>query len=215
MTDESGLKGQSGTKSNVFHATELAADYFSVNICRLELLKHFKSEDLEESIHYYTCGISCALYRFNVEKSFILDDLPIGSHPMPMVRLEKIIPMIYEYFDAEPARSYGKIRMDRRGLVYSCSRAASSVGLFWNRHHMFHPNLVNEFLIQGILQRSSMRLYMRVIIETWDNMRDEVLRMDRLGIEESVLSFSETFRMIAFGDDEELDRIRNAARRPR
>lgn len=60
-----------------------------------------------------------------------------------------------------------------------------------------------------------MRLYMRVIIETWDNMRDEVLRMDRLGIEESVLSFSETFRMIAFGDDEELDRIRNAARRPR
>lgn len=132
----------------------------------------------------------------------------------PLVRLENAIPMIYEYFDAEPARSYGKIAMDRRGLVYSCSRAASTVGLFWNRKHMLYPNVVSEFLIHGILQRLNLRLYMRVIIATWDNMRDEILKMDRFGIEGSVLNFIDTFRTIVFGHEAELDRLRKAARRP-
>jgi hypothetical protein len=208
MTDESGLENQSGEGPNVFHATELAADYFSVSICRLELMNHFKGEDLEEAIHFYTCGISCALYRFNVKKPYMLDEFPVGSHPMPIVRLENILPMIYEYFDSEPIRSYGDIKMSRRGLVYSCNRAASTVGLFWNREHMLYPNLVNDLLIQGILQRENLRLYMRVIIDTWDNIREEVMQLDRFAIQDSLLFFTDIFRTIVFGGKDDLDRLR-------
>lgn len=158
-----------GKASAVSHITEIAADFEAINICNLELIKHFKGEDMLPAIFLFTSGVSLAIYSFYNKKILMESNAPQGTHPNPLVRLEIMLPQIWEFFSIPQLEEVLKVKLSRKDLVYTCQSAASSVGIFWMKKNQLplDTDSLNN-LIQGMYQRHELITYMKILIETWD-----------------------------------------------
>lgn len=183
-----------GRQSAVYHATELSADFEATNKTIMELMRHFNGEELESSVNLFVCALSCVLYRFNGPKSFKPERSPVGSHPKPLIRLENLLPLIYETLDLEGVRERANIGLNRLGLVSMCSRASTTVGLFWLRAYAQEPGIPDHYFIEGVLNKPGVKEYMTRIVEVWDEIEPEIQANKRYGHPLEVMRFSRTYR---------------------
>ena len=167
INNEKTLEGKAAAVS---HITEIAADFEAINICNLELIKHFKGKDmLLPAIFLFTSGVSLAIYAFYNKKILMESNIPQGTHPNPLVRLEIMLPQIWEFFSIPQLEEVLKVKLSRKDLVYTCQSAASSVGIFWMKKNQLplDTDSLNN-LTQGMYQRPELITYMKILIETWD-----------------------------------------------
>lgn len=188
-----------GEASALYHATEMAADFEAINFCLGELVRHFKGEDLKASIYLFICGISCVLYRFHGNKSLALDSEPIGTHPNPLVRLENVIPQIYEFLSIPELHSHIGVELNRKMMLELCNQASSAAGLFWLRRLNTSLDKPEDYFLTGNLNRANGKSYMRAIIGAWDEVEPTVRDLRRFGSSFGVLRFSTHTRQSVVG----------------
>lgn len=158
-----------GKASAISHITEIAADFEAINVCNFELIKHFKGDDLLPAIFLFTSGVSLAIYAFYNKKILTESSVPLGTHPNPLVRLEIMLPQIWEFFSIPELEKVLEVKLSRKELVYTCQAAASSAGIFWMKKNELplDEESLNS-LVQGMFQRPKLIGYMKILIETWD-----------------------------------------------
>jgi hypothetical protein len=207
--DSNGSDEMSVREATISHVTELAADVEATQWCSFELIRHFIPEggadehDLAEfqaNLFLMTAGISCALYRFNGRRSIEPTNIPIGSHPTPIRRLEVCLANIFEKLDLGGA---GKRihRLDRKKLVYTCTGAAYSVGFYWLTQLYASDIRPTHFIPKGVLQDPFIGEYWAEIIKTWDEFEPDILKIRRFGSELGILSFAEGLRAATHASD--------------
>ena len=159
-----------GRASAISHITEIAADFEAINVCNFELIKHFKGNDLLPAIFLFTSGVSLAIYAFYNKKILTESNVPLGTHPNPLVRLEIMLPQIWEFFSIPELEKVLKIKLSREELVHTCHAAASSAGVFWMKKNELPLDKESlSSLAQGMFQRPKLIGYMKILIETWDD----------------------------------------------
>ena len=185
-----------GKESAISHVTELAADFEAVHFCILELIRQFKGDNLKPSIFIFMCGISCVLYRFHGANPFIKEEVPIGSHPNPLIRLENMVPQIYEYLSIPALHKVINIELSRESLVKMCQTASTTVGLFWLKINYIKPKISDIFFLMGPLNRPGMISYLSIIIKTWDEIEPTIKTVRRTGTKLGLLNFTEELRTL-------------------
>jgi len=181
-------KEMNGETSIVWHVTEIAADYFATSTCVAELIRHFNTKnDLLLATNYLMTGLAVVLHRFNGQNLFEEQSIPSGTHPKPFVRLELMIPVIFEML-SEPDSD------DRKKLVIASGRAANTVSLYWIRAHTEFGGIPDNYFIQGMLSRPGVIPYMKHIVRKWDEIIPQIISLKRFGESWQELKFSQNFR---------------------
>ena len=121
------------------------------------------------------------MYIFNGIKPFTAEYYPEGSHPNSLIRLENIIPQIYEFFSLRELHQITNIELTRKDMVKICSSAANSVGLFWLRKNNIEVKVKDNYFLMGSIQRKGMDNYLKIIIETWDEIEPTIKKFRRFG----------------------------------
>jgi len=183
-----------GREAAISHVTEMAADFEAIDTCIFELIRQFQGEELKPAIYEFICGVSCVLYRFHGAKPFTAEHYPQGSHPNPLIRLENIIPQIYEFFSMEAVHQVIKVELTREDMVKICSSAATSVGLFWLRNNRAKVEVEDNYFLMGSWYRPGMESYLKVIIEIWDEIEPTIKKIRRFGTDFGLLRFSQENR---------------------
>lgn len=184
----------SSKASAIFHATEMAADFEAINSCISELIRHFKGKDLKAAIYLFVCGVSCVLYRFHGANSLIIDENPNGSHPNPIVRLENIIPQIYEFLSIPELHEHIEIELPRKIILELCNQAAVASGVFWLRNNTDQPDIPENYFLMGNLNRPMGKNYLSEIINVWDEIEPTIKSIRRFGTCFGILRFSKQTR---------------------
>lgn len=178
----------------IFHTTEIAADFEAIDTCIFELIRQFKGEELKPAIYQFICGVSCVLYRFHGAKPFQIEYYPQGTHPNPLIRLENIIPQVYEFFSLEAVQEVIGTELSRENMVKICSSAATSVGLFWLRNNDTFMQVEDNYFLMGSWNRPGMKNYLKIIVETWDKIEPDIKKIRRFGTEFGLLTFTQENR---------------------
>ena len=177
-----------GKASAVSHVTEMAADYYAMVSCLRALLHHFEGDELKSEVRCFSSVLALVLYRFHGVNSYTPTEIPEGSHPPPLIRLEQTTPLIFEI--------YSKLTtIDRLELINITSWSSYTVGLFWlrkNRH--MNSDLPDDFFLAGSLQRPGMVRYHKVMIDTWDEIKPIIDSVKRIDDHFSELQFSDEYR---------------------
>lgn len=192
-----------GREALVSHVTELAADFEATNFYVIELLRHVRDPDFVDDkkrtevssglIYLMVCGISLVFFRFNGSQPILPTALVEGSHPNPLVRLEFIVPQIFENLDG--INKIVKILdIDRRQLVSLCGKAAFSATLYWSMTKTEKHKLDNRFLLKGLLTNPVVLQYLQPIVESWDEILPRVKEVRRFGTSHGLMDFTESFR---------------------
>ncbi|WP_063650496.1 hypothetical protein [Aliivibrio fischeri] len=197
VENEKNLKGKAAA---IFHATEMAADFEAVNKCIFELSRHFEGKELEGAVKFFVCGLCCVLYRFHGAKSFLPSSKPEGTHPNPLIRLETMLPQIFETLDLPNVRNSTKLDLAREDLVYICTQMATTVGVFWLRTYSEGPEVPDGFFLEGTMNKDGVKDYMRIIINTWDEIEEEIKCNKHFGPPLGLLQFSDEYRELIFQD---------------
>lgn len=180
-----------GRRAAVSHATELAADFSSTMSCLIDLYLHFKGQDFLPSMRLFVIGVSCLIYRFNSGRSYIPTSEVEGSHPVPIIRLEGILPQMWEHVDIA-----FNTNISREELVYGLSINAVSVGLFWLGYSKITNAIPDNFFLEGHLNRPNCINYFKEIIHVWDDLTPTILQYRRAPKLFKLMTFSPTFRQI-------------------
>lgn len=183
-----------GKEAAIFHVTEMAADFEATHSCILELIRQFQGEELKAAIFGFVSGISCVLYRFHGSEPFVPEYYPQGSHPNPLIRLESIIPHIYEFFSMQGINQLIEIELTREYMVQTCTKAASTVGLFWLRNNAKEIRVEDNYFWMGSFNRPGMSSYMKIVIETWDEIQPTIKKIRRFGTDFGLLRFTQEHR---------------------
>lgn len=189
----------------VSHTTELAADFSAITRCIFELMRHFSDEkivgkdhkgiELMGAIYLLVSGLASVFYRFRGIESLDLEEIPIGSHPPPITRLELNLPHIYEMLDLPAIKEISGHNLDREKLVKLVSRAAYSGAFFWLvRTGDREKGIPENYLFKGIVNVDKSKKYTKRIIETWDEIEPII---DKLILEDfpfSKMTFTKQIR---------------------
>lgn len=184
-----------GKSSAVSHATEMAADYFATISVLSALLRHFESDELENEIKTFSSALALVLYRFHGIKSYSSTEIPEGSHPPPLIRLENTMPLFFEFYSTQELLKSNGSNMSRLDLINITSWSSFSVGIFWLRKNM-QSGVPENFFLSGSLQRPGMKKYHRVIIDIWDEIKPKIDQVKRLDNPFAELRFSDEYREI-------------------
>lgn len=195
------IGSESNSASTIWHATEIAADYFATCCCVSELIRQLGDnldtkktiediEDIELSICFLTCGISLMLHRFQGTNFFEPQTEPVGTHPKPFVRLEIIVPLIFEIL-ARPNTDA------RRRFVLACHESTYRVGMFWIRATQIMEGIPDHYLIEGSLNRPGFLEYIRHIIIAWGNISPGISENFTFGNEGMILKFTDALHIAA------------------
>lgn len=193
-------KSLKGEAANIHHVLELAADFEAIQTCIYELITHFNGNELRESIGTFVSGISCAIYKIHNLDMLDLNSEITGSHPPPIVRLEQILPQIWETFDLLEQHKIIYINLNRIELVHKCDISARTAGFFWFRKEHIHPDKLKDFLHCGTVNRVGGKEYLQAIINTWDEIKDEINKNKRDTEGLRILTFTEQYRDLVFGN---------------
>lgn len=197
LVEECYVKGSEpieGRAAAIYHITEMAADFEATNSCIQELVRHFTGEDLKGSTYLLVGGLSCVLYRLHGAKSLILDREPNGTHPNPLIRLENIIPQIFEFLSIPELHQHIGFEFNRKMIVELCNQAATAAGLFWLRCRVEEPEIPTDYFLIGNLSRTNGKTYLRTIINTWDEIEPSIRKYRRFGSYFGILQFTQHTR---------------------
>ncbi len=191
-------KSLKGKSANIHHVLELAADFEAIQVCISELIRHFEFNELKETIGTFVTGISCAIYKMHGLGMSDLNSEVTGSHPPPIVRLEQILPQIWETLDLLEQKKLININASRLELVHQCERSSLTSGFFWFRKRHVHPDQLSNFLHCGTINRVGGKKYMQIIINTWDEIEPEITKNRRNNKDLDILTFTTTYRDLVF-----------------
>jgi len=188
-----------GKASAISHATEIAADYYAIMSVLNALIRHFESDELESEIKSFIAVLALVFYRFHGVNSYVRTEVPEGSHPQPLIRLENTMPLIVEFYSNFGILEDKGSNMSRLDLINITSWSSFSVGLFWLRKSR-SSGLPEDFFLLGSLQRPGMKNYHRVIMDTWDEIKPKIDQVKRLDEPLSELKFTDQYRKILHKD---------------
>ena len=178
-----------GLSAAVSHLTELAADMGATSWCIAELYRHFKNDNFFASLQIFVIGISCLIYRFHGPTDYLPMDTPKGTHPIPITRLELILPQIWEMLTL-----IFTVDISREELVYTLSAHSTSVGLYWLRQYEIRDAIPEYFFLEGPLNRTSSMTYFKEIIPIWDQLSAQIKLSRRNDQFSPLLTFTNQFR---------------------
>lgn len=192
----------SARDSAVSHATEIAADFEAMNYCIYEIIRHAFSDsadtcDLEfflGTTYLLAAMLPCLFYRFLNGKSLDTQQLPVGSHPHPIRRLELLIPHIVEDLDWSPVRSIVGHTLDRKALVGLIGHAAHLGAIFWLGRHSGGEPVDPGVLFSIINKDDAGKHYFRKVVEVWDEIVPKIREVRRYGPEKGMMNISSEFR---------------------
>lgn len=184
-----------GRQAAVSHATELAADFSATMSCLIDLYLQFQGKNFLPSMRLFVIGVSCLIYRFNGGCSYIPTPEPEGSHPVPIIRLEGILPQMWEHVDLE-----FNTNLSREELVYSLSISAVSVGLFWLGYSKSKNTIPDNFFLEGHLNRPNCRSYFKEIIHVWGHLTPRIFNHRRAPKLFLTMTFSPAFIQAVYND---------------
>jgi len=185
-----------GKLAAIHHTLEFAADFQAIRTCISELFRHFSSNELDDSIGIFVCAISCAIYRLHDPEKLNFYSEIKGSHPPPIVRLEHILPQIWEILDLLSKAE--AIKLNRSELVHLCDRSATTACFFWFKKKSLESDSLKSFIHCGTINRPGGKEYMRKIINTWDEIEPEISKNKRLDDPLALIRFTEQYRNIVF-----------------
>tara|TARA_R110001583_G_scaffold190915_1_gene355559 strand:- start:2488 stop:3549 length:1062 start_codon:yes stop_codon:yes gene_type:complete len=185
----------SGKPSAVSHVTEMAADYYATVNCLVALLAHFKGDELEAETRSFTSSLALVLYRFHGINPYERTEIPKGTHPQPLIRLEQTMPLIFEFYSMIDLAKEKNFKLDRLDLVNITSWSSFTAGIFWLKRGG-QKGIPEDFMISGSLQRPGMLEYHRVMLDIWDEIKPEIDKIKRHGNKYAELQFSEQYRKI-------------------
>lgn len=188
-----------GKASAVSHATEMAADYFATIWVLRALLHHLECNELESEIKTFSSALALVLYRFHGVNSYIRAEIPEGSHPQPLIRLENTMPLLFEVYSSLDILNSKTLDVSRLDLINITSWSSFSVGLFWLRKNE-QLAMPDDFFLLGSLQRPGMKKYHQEILNIWDEIKPKIDLVKRLDDSISELQFSEQYRKILHED---------------
>ncbi|PIF90216.1 hypothetical protein CLU86_1096 [Acidovorax sp. 62] len=209
-----------GREALVSHVTELAADFEATHLFVSDLIRHVKDSDsvddqnrtevLSGLLYLMVCGLSLIFFRFNGNQPILPTAVIEGSHPNPLVRLEIIVPQIFESLDL-----IGKVvdhGLDRRELVLLCGKAAFSATLYWSTTKSEKHEFDNQFLLKGLLANPVVLQYLQPIVVCWEEMLPRVKELRRFGSKLGLMTFTESFKVriaevITWGNGPEAKKI--------
>ncbi len=188
--------------SAVSHTTEIAADFEAMNLCISEVIRHSLSDsgdncDLEfflGTTYLLAAMLPCLFYRFLDGKQLDAQQLPEGSHPPPIRRLELLIPHIVEALDWYPVRSATGHTLDRRALVGLVGHAAHIGAIFWLGRHSDGKPVDPSVLFSMINKDDAGKRYFRRIVEVWDEIEQKIRQIRRYGPEMGIINITQEFR---------------------
>lgn len=184
-----------GKPSAVSHVTEMAADYYATFSCLMALLMHFEGDELEAETRSFTSALALVLYRFHGVNPYERTEIPKGSHPQPLIRLEQTMPLIFEIYSGIDLANEKSFKLTRLDLVNMTSWSSFTAGIFWLRKGK-QKGIPENFMISGSLQRPGMIEYHRVMLDIWDEIKPEIDKIKRHGNPFAELKFSEHYREI-------------------
>ncbi|CDL81237.1 hypothetical protein [Xenorhabdus szentirmaii] len=174
-------------ESIIYHATELAADYYSTVTCVCELVRQFSKSEWKVAISFLMTGLPIVLFHFHGTAFEKEQEEPKGSHPYPLTRLELMAPLTYEFLSI--------VNTDERvEYVNLCGYSVFSVSLFWLRKVHFEPEYVSHYILHGISNRKDILNYLKFIIPAWDSVEPSIRGMYHYGSDIHLLKFSDHLR---------------------
>jgi len=185
----------SGKASAVYHVTEMAADFYATTSCLSALLRHFEGNELEVEIRNFTSVLALLIYRFHGINSYVPTELPEGSHPKPLIRLEQTMPLVFEIYSKYDLLNEKKTSLNRLDLIRITSWSSFTVGLFWLRKNNL-SGIPEDYFLSGSRQRPGMTEYHRVMLDTWDEVKPIIDRVKRIDDPFQELKFSDAYRKI-------------------
>ncbi|WP_372362186.1 hypothetical protein ACCQ10_03145 [Xanthomonas sp. NCPPB 1325] len=197
-------KALSPRDSEVSHTTEVAADFEAITLSISEILRHaFRDSENSCDLEFFlgttyllAAMLPCLFYRFLDNKHLDAQQLPEGSHPHPVRRLELLIPHIVETLDWHPVRSVTHHMIDRRELVGLIGHAAYIGAIFWLGRHSDERPVDPEILFSIINKDDAGKQYFRRIVEIWDEIEPKIREIRRYGPEMGVMTITQEFRDI-------------------
>lgn len=183
----------SGKAAAVSHVTEMAADYFAVVSCLRALLHHFEGDELDAELRGFASALALLIYRFHGVNSYVPTEIPVGSHPTPLIRLEQTMPLIFEIYSNLDLVGNEKSKLSRLDLINLTSWSSFTVGFFWLRKNRA-SELPTDFFLSGSLHRPGMTKYHRIILDTWDEIKPMIDNVKRIDDPYSELQFSDQYR---------------------
>jgi hypothetical protein len=183
----------SGKPSAVSHVTEMAADYYATVSCLIALLHHFEEDELEAEIRSFTSALALVFYRFHGINPYERTEIPIGSHPQPLIRLEQTMPLIFEFYSKFDLANEKKFKLNRLDLVNITEWSSFTAGIFWLKKSN-QKGIPEDFMISGSLQRPGMVDYHRVMLRIWDEIKPEIDKIKRHSNLYAELQFSPQYR---------------------
>lgn len=189
----------SGKASAVSHVTEMAADFYAMISCLRGLLRHFEGEELEAEIRSFTSVLALVLYRFHGNNSYAPTEIPEGTHPQPLIRLEQTMPLVFEVYSKFELLKAKKSNLTRLDLVNITSWSSFTVGFFWLRKN-HQANIPEDYFLSGSLQRPGMIGYHKIILQTWDEIKPIIDKVKRIDDPIAELKFSDHYRKVLSGE---------------
>lgn len=185
----------SGKASAVSHVTEMAADFYATISCLRSLLFHFEGEELEAEIKSFTSALALVLYRFHGNNSYVPTEIPEGTHPQPLIRLEQTMPLVFETYSNSGLLKDGKSNLTRLDLINITSWSSITAGFFWLRKNG-KTNIPDDYFLSGSQQRPGMTRYHKIILETWDEIKPVIDKVKRMNDPITELEFNAHYREI-------------------
>lgn len=180
--------------SLIFHVTEIAADYFATSWCVFDIIRQFTEDKREVAIRIIMSGIAIILHRFNGVNNYEVELTPKGSHPKPFVRLELLVPIIFEKLSSINTP-------ERASFVKAAALASTTVSVFWLRQNAEIKGVPEHYIIEGIRNRPGVLNYLKPIITTWDRILPTILANNKFDMDIQIMRFSEELKEIVFTND--------------
>ncbi|BBT78682.1 hypothetical protein WP8S18E11_03480 [Aeromonas veronii] len=186
-----------GKASAVSHVTEMAADFFATITCLGSLMLHLKGLAFNEELGKFSAVLSLVLYRFHGPRPYNPMEVPTGTHPVPLNRLEQTQPLIFEYLSAANLSNTVASELTRLDMIHITTWASYTTGFFWLRENNTFK-LPENYFLSGSLQRPSMTAYHRHMVNIWDEIKPEIDTVKRISDPSTELQFSDQYRELLF-----------------
>jgi hypothetical protein len=206
----------SQTDASILHATEYAADAEATQHCIEDLVYHFLMThivdgngdllnpaeidpenvgfiEFRQNLYLFICGVTLVFCRFNGQRAIFYSRHPERTHPLPLRRLERLLPQVWEVLDLGSLASvfHG---LTRKQLVSIGIGAATSACMYWLQGAGQWPKPGEVFIPSGLPQDPYKETYWPPIIAAWDRISNDIIGQRRYGSELGLLKFSNAFR---------------------
>jgi len=172
-----------GRDAAMRHAFELSADYeATTNYLLVQLANGMSEADL----WCFVAGLMCMFQRFHLTASAAFDELPIGTHPHPALRMRmaaKKIQQILTVPEVVERAPWAENPDHVRNLI---DHATYTANIYWHLRY-FGTEQMPEFL-DLIVKAQVPPPYQQAIFDVWSEVRPEIVR-GHLGRGEAVVLF--------------------------